>query len=67
MDFKSLRDAVTAGWRRVNRRTDKDVSGYGYFGYEFESPDGERSQKVFYKNERGDLKFQPMYPPSKED
>jgi hypothetical protein len=34
------------GWRRVNRKTDRDISGGSYFGYEYQAPNGQRSTTI---------------------
>lgn len=47
--------AEADGWRRVDRRTDRDVSGPGLYGYEYEAPDGQRSEVVYLSEERNKL------------
>lgn len=64
MAFKGLSDALKAGYRLVNKKTDKDVSGYGYFGYTYENEQGERSETVMFRKDNDKWPTaRPMYPP----
>lgn len=67
-EFSTYMDAIAAGYQTVNRRTDKDISGDGYFGYEFER-DGKQTVSVYFSKELNKLGqpgcYRPMYPPSK--
>ena len=58
--YATYAEAQADGWRRVNRSTDRDVSGIGYggvamFGYTFESPDGQTSTTIRLTDERNKL------------
>jgi len=67
--FKTKLEALRAGWTSVNRKNDRDVSGYPYFGYEYQNENGQRSKLVWLSNEKnkmGDMgAFISMYPPKK--
>jgi len=65
-DFNSKVDAIAAGYRPVNRKTDRDSSGHPYYGYDFQDSDGNNSVTVWIVTP-GDRvgKFIPMYPPTK--
>lgn len=66
-EFKTKADAIAAGYRSVNRHNDKDISGPGSFGYDFQNEQGETSVTVWLtevKNKGGGIgAFIPMYPP----
>lgn len=53
--YATFQDAQADGWRRVNRRTDLDISGGNSFGYEYQSPDGQRSTTIMLTQERNKL------------
>ena len=64
--YKTIADAEAAGFRRANRKTDKDTSGRKSFGYSFS--DGKRKTvNVYLTGERNKLGTMgciiPMYPP----
>ncbi len=60
VQFKTKQDAIDAGYRLVNKRFDKDVSGYPYFGYTFENEVGVRTEDVLLSKIG---KYCPMFPP----
>ena len=66
--FETYADAMDAGYRRVNRYADKDISGHNSYGYDYENADGERTVTVSLtqeKNQMGTLGcYTPMYPPT---
>ena len=53
--YATFQDAQADGWRRVNRRTDRDISGGNLFGYEYQSPDGEESTTITLTQERNKI------------
>lgn len=58
--YATIKDAEADGWRRVRHGSDRDVSGIGYggvtmFGYDFESPSGQRSTTVSLYGEKNKL------------
>jgi hypothetical protein len=65
--FKTLQEALDAGYRLVNRKTDKDISGFNSFGYDYQNQDGEETVTVWFSEELNSMKkpgcFRPMYPP----
>jgi hypothetical protein len=65
--FRTYAEAVEAGYRRPNRKTDRDTSGPNSFGYSYENADGERTVAVGFSEERNKLGqlgcVVPMYPP----
>ena len=75
--FKTLADALQAGYREVNRWHDRDISGGRgpsaaggtHFGYEFRNADGEETVTVFLSEEENQQGKKgavlPMYPPKK--
>jgi hypothetical protein len=62
--YATYEEAEADGWRRINRRTDRDVSGVGFVGYQYESPEGITSDIITLtqvKNKLGQLgAFAPM-------
>ena len=50
--YATLQEAQANGWRRVNRKTDRDVSGGNFFGYEYQSPNGQKSTTITLAQER---------------
>jgi hypothetical protein len=50
--YNTIVEAEADGWRRVNRKKDRDVSGGNYMGYEYQSPDGETSTTIVLSKER---------------
>jgi hypothetical protein len=62
--YRTYEEAEADGWRRINRRTDRDVSGVGFVGYHYESPEGVTSDIITLtqvKNKMGRLgAFAPM-------
>ncbi len=67
VEFKTRQDAINAGYICVNKRVDKDISGYPYFGYDFENDEGNKTVNIFLsevRNSIGDLgTYTPMFPP----
>lgn len=67
--FETEKQAIEAGYRPVNRKTDHDVSGGSYYGYQYENPEGERTVTVSLTEElnKGGGKgcYLPMYAPKK--
>lgn len=65
--FKKIEDAIRAGFRRVDRGTDKDVSGRHSYGYEFEDEEGHRTVTVWFTEEKNQIGafgcVIPMFPP----
>ncbi len=65
--FKNMQEALDAGFRTVNHRTDSDTSGPGSWGYAFQNPSGEETIGVYLSDEKnkGGKKgaVVPMYPP----
>lgn len=65
--YETLQDALDAGYTCVNLRTDLDVSGYPYYGYDYRNPEGNETVGVYLRtvrNRRGSLgAVLPMYPP----
>jgi|688.fasta_scaffold2390226_1 hypothetical protein len=53
--YATFQEAQADGWRRVNRRTDRDVSGGNFFGYKYESPDGQESTTIALTQERNKI------------
>ena len=50
--YATLQEAQADGWRRVNRKTDRDISGANYMGYEYQSPEGKASTTITLTQER---------------
>lgn len=75
--FKTQADALQAGYREVDHRNDRDISGgHGptrsggtFVGYEFRNADGEETVPVFLTDEENLTGRKgviiPMYPPKK--
>jgi hypothetical protein len=65
--FKTLTDAINAGYTPVNRRQDRDISGPDSYGYEYERADGTKSVVVWLTEERNKMgqygAFLAMFPP----
>jgi hypothetical protein len=53
--YATLQEAEADGWRRVNRRGDRDVSGGNSFGYEYQSPGGQTSATITLTQERNKI------------
>jgi hypothetical protein len=53
--YTTFQEAQADGWRRVNRKTDRDVSGGTFFGYEYQSPDGQASTTITLTQERNSI------------
>ena len=58
--YATYADAIADGWRRINRRTDIDISGVGpqgetMFGYRFRAPDGQESTTISLTDEPNTL------------
>lgn len=66
-NFKTKQDALAAGYRPVNRRTDADISGPRQFGYQFRNSAGEETVTVWLSEEPNQIgqpgAFLPLYPP----
>jgi hypothetical protein len=54
-NYTTIEEAQADGWRRVNRKTDRDISGGNYFGYEYQSPDGQTSTTISLSMERNKI------------
>lgn len=50
--YTTLQEAQSDGWRRVNRKTDRDISGGNFFGYKYQSPDAQVSTTITLTQER---------------
>lgn len=50
--YANFQEAQADGWRRVNRKTDRDISGGNYMGYEYEAPNGQVSTTITLTQER---------------
>ena len=65
--FQTMQQAMDAGYTRVNRKTDKDISGGRSFGYNWQNPSGQKTVDVYIteaKNKGGGTgAVCPMYPP----
>jgi hypothetical protein len=63
--YATRAEAEADGWRSIDRRTDRDVSGGNFMGYEYESPDGQRSVMVWFTAEQNKIGkfgcFAPMF------
>ena len=44
--YATLQEAQADGWRRVNCKNDRDVSGGNFFGYKYQLPDGQASTTI---------------------
>ena len=53
--YATFQQALDDGWRRVNRKTDRDISGENFFGYEYQSPDGQSSTTITLTQERNSI------------
>lgn len=68
--FKTMQDAIDAGYTPVNRHADKDISGHNSFGYHYRDTGGNETVTVWFTDEPtldGKISkygsFLPMYPP----
>ena len=66
--FKTYEEAQAAGFTRVDRSTDRDISGPGSYGYKYMDADGNKTVTVNLTEERnisgGVGCYTPMYPPT---
>jgi hypothetical protein len=53
--YATFQEAQADGWRRVNRKTDRDVSGGNSIGYEYQSPNGQISTTIILTQERNKI------------
>lgn len=53
--YATFQEAQADGWRQVNRKTDRDISGGNSFGYEYQSPDGQASTTITLTQERNSI------------
>lgn len=53
--YATFQEAHADGWRRVNRKTDRDISGGNFFGYKHQSPDGQKSSTITLTQERNTI------------
>jgi hypothetical protein len=58
--YATYGEALADGWRRVDRSTDRDVSGPApgggsYFGYEYQAANGQLSHTITLSEERNKL------------
>lgn len=51
-NYRTIKEALADGWRRVNRRTDRDVTEPPWIGYDWESADGQIATLVTFSEER---------------
>jgi len=65
--FKTLRDAIAAGYRKPSK-FDRDISGFGYYGYSFQREDGTKTVTVWLTEDKNRMGqpgcFVAMYPPA---
>jgi len=65
--FKTLKDALTAGYKTVNHKEDKDITKGNFFGYRFKNSKGEKTVFVWLTDEEnrtgGKGCFVALYPP----
>lgn len=52
--YSTFQEAQADGWRRVNRKADRDISGGNSFGYQYQS-DGQTSTTIALTNERNTM------------
>ena len=45
--YATFQDAQADGWRRVNRKADRDISGGNFVGYAYQSPTGNTASYLF--------------------
>lgn len=69
--FNTKQDALDAGYKPVNRKTDKDISGVDSFGYNFQNKEGDETVTVWISEElrmSGQKGYAvPMYPPKQKN
>jgi hypothetical protein len=53
--YATFQEAHADGWRRVNRKTDRDISGGNFFGYEYQSPEGQTSTTINLTQEHNNI------------
>lgn len=53
--YATIQEAQADGWRRVNRKADRDISGGNFFGYVYKSPDGQTSTTITLTQDRNRL------------
>jgi hypothetical protein len=53
--YATLQEAQADGWRRVNHKTDRDVSGGNFVGYKYQSPNGQESTTITLTQERNKI------------
>jgi hypothetical protein len=53
--YATRAEAIADGWRSLNRRTDRDISGGNFMGYLYQSPDGQQSTQVWFTEEKNRL------------
>jgi hypothetical protein len=50
--YTTFQEAQADGWRRVNHKADRDISGGNSMGYEYEAPNGQASTTITLTQER---------------
>ena len=67
--FKTFAEAEAAGFRRVNRKADKDISGSHSIGYRFQNTAGQKTVTVSLTDEINQMGqagcYVAMFPPVK--
>lgn len=66
--FRTLQEALDAGYTKPNRKTDQDTSGPGSFGYQFTAPDGRTTEAVWLSEDTNKIGqpgcFVVLFPPA---
>lgn len=55
--YATFQQAQADGWRRIDHKTDRDISGGDSFGYKYESPDGHTSTTIIFTKECNKMEF----------
>ena len=50
--YATRAEALADGWCSVNRKADRDISGGNFFGYKYQSSDGQDSTTIALTHER---------------
>jgi len=65
--FKTLDDALAAGWTLAKRGVHQDVSGFNSFGYQYKDGNGRRTVGVWFSEDLNQMRqpgcIRPMFPP----
>lgn len=66
-EFKTLQNALEAGYTLPNKKADTDISGSLYHGYDYQNENGEKTVTVYFSEEKnrgnGTGCYRPMFPP----